>query len=172
MHRDVEAADTMLTRLSDLLRSTMKHRGENEITLREELALVDNYIEIMRVRFGDRVTITRNVEPAALDVLVPQFILQPLVENAFDHGVARTPGASSIVIDAIRSNGNLELSVSDDGRGDASNGDGSKNGIGLTNTRLRLEQLYGSAQSMSLEKMPDSGTRVAIAVPWRLTRVA
>jgi LytS/YehU family sensor histidine kinase len=172
MHRDVEAADTMLTRLSDLLRLTMKHRGDNEITLREELALVDNYIEIMRVRFGDRVTITRNVEPAALDVMVPQFILQPLVENAFDHGVARTPGASTIVIAAARNNGHLELSVSDEGRAGDSNGDGSKNGIGLTNTRLRLEQLYGSAQSMSLEKLPDRGTRVAIAVPWRMANGA
>jgi two-component system LytT family sensor kinase len=172
MHRDVEAADTMLTRLSDLLRLTMKHRSDNEITLREELALVDNYIEIMRVRFGDRVTITQNVEPAALDVLVPQFILQPLVENAFDHGIARTPGAGSIVIDAVRSNGNLELSVSDDGRGGTSTTNGSKNGIGLTNTQLRLEQLYGSAQSMSLEKIPDRGTRVAIAIPWRMSAAA
>jgi signal transduction histidine kinase len=169
MHRDVEAADTMLTRLSDLLRLTMKHRGDNEIPLRDELALVDNYIEIMRVRFGDRVTITRNVEPAALEVLVPQFVLQPLVENAFDHGVARTPGASTIVIGASRSNGHLELSVSDDGHGGGSNGDGNKNGIGLTNTKLRLEQLYGSAQSMSLEKLPARGTRVAIAVPWRIS---
>jgi two-component system LytT family sensor kinase len=167
MHRDVEAADTMLTRLSDLLRLTMKHRGDNEITLRDELALVDNYIEIMRVRFGDRVSITRNVDPAALDVLVPQFVLQPLVENAFDHGIARTPGASSIVIGAVRGNGHLELSVSDDGRGEASTTNGSKNGIGLTNTKLRLEQLYGSAQSMSLEKLPGSGMRVAISVPWR-----
>lgn len=173
MHRDVDAADTMLTRLSDLLRLTMQHRGDNEITLRQELALVDRYIEIMRVRFGDRVTITQTVEPAALDALVPQFILQPLVENAFDHGIARTPGASCIVIDAVRSNGHLEISVSDDGRGtDASAADGNKNGIGLTNTRLRLEQLYGSAQSMSLEKLPDRGTRVAIAVPWRLASVS
>jgi two-component system, LytTR family, sensor kinase len=173
MHRDVAAADTMLTRLSDLLRLTMKHRSDNEITLREELALVDNYIEIMRVRFGDRVTITRNVEREALDVFVPQFILQPLVENAFDHGIARTPGASSIAINAVRSNGHLELSVSDDGRGTSdSTTDGNKNGIGLTNTRLRLEQLYGSAQSMSLERLADRGTRVAIAVPWRMAAVA
>jgi two-component system LytT family sensor kinase len=170
MHRDVESADTMLTRLSDLLRVTMKHHGNNEITLRDELELVDNYIEIMRVRFGDRLTVVRNVDPDALDVLVPQFILQPLVENAFDHGIARTPGASIIELGAVRSGGRLELSVSDDGRGaSALPPDGRKNGIGLTNTRLRLEQLYGSQQSMSLEKLPYRGTRVAIAVPWRIS---
>lgn len=168
MHRDVEAADTMLTRLSDLLRLTMKHRGNNEITLRDELALVDNYIEIMRVRFGDRLTVTSNVEPDTLDVLVPQFILQPLVENAFDHGIARTPGASSIEIGAVRTDGRLELSVSDTGAGSSSpTAAGRKHGIGLTNTRLRLEQLYGPAQSMSLEKLPGRGTRVTIVVPVR-----
>ena len=172
MHRDVEAADTMLTRLSDLLRLTMKHRGENEITLRDELALVDNYIEIMRVRFGDRLAVSKNVDPDALEVLVPQFILQPLVENAFDHGISRTPGAGRIEISAERKGGNLALSVSDDGA--ARNGApaaGGKHGIGLTNTRLRLEQLYGSAQSMALEKLADRGTRVTVAVPWRFSEI-
>jgi len=170
MHRDVEAADTMLTRLSDLLRLTMKHRGNNEITLRDELALVDNYIEIMRVRFGDRLTVSRNVEPDTLDVLVPQFILQPLVENAFDHGIARTPGPSRIEIRAESRADRLELSVSDNGSGpDSSPAAGRKHGIGLTNTRLRLEQLYGSAQSMSLDRSPGLGTRVTILVPWRVS---
>jgi signal transduction histidine kinase len=170
MHRDVDAADTMLTRLSDLLRLTMKHRGNNEITLRDELALVDNYIEIMRVRFGDRLTVRKKIDPATLDVLVPQFILQPLVENAFDHGISRTPGAGSIEISAASREGRLELAVSDDGT--ATNGSftaGKKHGIGLTNTQLRLERLYGNDQAMSLEKLPLRGTRVTVAVPWRVS---
>jgi signal transduction histidine kinase len=169
MHRDVDAADTMLTRLSDLLRLTMKHRGNNEITLRDELALVDNYIEIMRVRFGDRLTVRERIDPDTLDALVPQFILQPLVENAFDHGISRTPGAGSIEIHAAGREGKLELSVSDDGNGvNGSSMLGKKHGIGLTNTQLRLEQLYGSAQSMSLEKLPERGTRVTVALPWHV----
>jgi LytS/YehU family sensor histidine kinase len=173
MHRDVEAADTMLTRLSDLLRLTMKHRGHDEITLREEMALVDNYIEIMQVRFGDRLTVTRNVESDTLDVLVPQFILQPLVENAFDHGISRTPGAGRIEIGAASVGGQLALSVCDDGAGANGSAAGArKNGIGLTNTRLRLEKLYGTDQSMSLEKLPGRGTRVTVAVPWRVSQDA
>lgn len=169
MHRDVDAADSMLTRLSDLLRLTMKHRGNNEITLRDELALVDNYIEIMRVRFGDRLTVRKVINADTLDVLVPQFILQPLVENAFDHGISRTPGAGNIEISAAGREGQLEVSVSDDGAGaNGSSSPGRKHGMGLTNTQLRLEQLYGSAQSMSLEKLPGRGTRVTVAVPWRV----
>lgn len=173
MHRDVEAADTMLSRLSDLLRLTMKHRGENEITLRDEIALVDNYIEIMRVRFGDRVSIRRNIDPRALDVLVPQFILQPLVENAFDHGIARAPGAGLIELGAERKNGALELSVIDDGPGlNASATPATRSGIGLTNTMRRLEQLYGASQSVSLETFAERGTRVTVVVPWRLASAA
>ena len=165
MHRDVEAADTMLTRLSDLLRSTMKHRGSDEITLQDELQLIDNYIEIMRVRFGDRLTIARNIDSSSLVNLVPQFSLQPLVENALDHGIARTPGAGRLEIGAQCRNGRLDMWVSDDGtseNGAPKNG----NGIGLTNTRLRLAQMYGDDHSISFEPL-SRGTRVTISIPRR-----
>jgi two-component system, LytTR family, sensor kinase len=177
MHRDVEAADTMLTRLSDLLRLTMQHRDQNEISLRDELALVDQYIEIMRVRFGDRLTVRHVIRPDTLDALVPQFILQPLLENAFDHGIAKTAGPGTIEISALTVDGKLELSISDNGFNRNRSGERlKKNGMGLANTRRRLEQLYGSAQSISLEKLPERGTRVVVAIPLhtstRLTPVA
>ena len=166
MHRDVEAADTMLTRLSDLLRLTMQHRDQNEISLRDELALVDQYIEIMRVRFGDRLTVRHEISPDALDALVPQFILQPLLENAFDHGIAKTAGPGTIQISALPAGDKLELSISDNGFNRTHAGElVKKNGIGLANTRRRLEQLYGSSQSMSLEKLPERGTRVIVSIP-------
>jgi two-component system LytT family sensor kinase len=166
MHRDVEAADTMLTRLSDLLRLTMQHRDQNEISLRDELALVDQYIEIMRVRFGDRLTVRHVIRPDTLDALVPQFILQPLLENAFDHGIANTAGPGTIEISALMVDGKLELSISDNGfNRNRSSQRVKKNGMGLANTRRRLEQLYGSAQSISLEKLPERGTRVVVAIP-------
>jgi two-component system LytT family sensor kinase len=166
MHRDVEAADTMLTRLSDLLRLTMQHRDQNEISLRDELALVDQYIEIMRVRFGDRLTVRHVIRPDTLDALVPQFILQPLLENAFDHGIANTAGPGTIEISALTVDGRLELSISDNGcNRNRSAQRVKKNGMGLANTRRRLEQLYGSAQSISLEKLPERGTRVVVAIP-------
>ncbi len=166
MHRDVDAADTMLARLSDLLRLTMQLRGQNEITLRDELALVGQYIEIMRVRFGDRLTISQAIRPEAFDALVPQFILQPLLENAFDHGIARTAGPGTIEISGLTVGGKLEISITDNGLN--SNGSGArvkKQGLGLANTRRRLEQLYGQDQSIFLEKLPDRGTRVVIAIP-------
>jgi two-component system LytT family sensor kinase len=168
MHRDVDAADTMLTRLSDLLRLTMQHRGQSEIPLRDELALVDQYVEIMRVRFGDRLTVTQAIRPDGLNALVPQFILQPLLENAFDHGIARTSGPGTIEIAALVTDNKLEISITDNGRSANAAAPGLKNhGMGLANTRRRLEQLYGPAQSISLEKLPERGTRVVVAIPLR-----
>jgi LytS/YehU family sensor histidine kinase len=172
MHRDVNAADTMLTRLSDLLRLTMQHRGQNEISLREELALVGQYIEIMRVRFGDRLTVTHAIRPDALEALVPQFILQPLLENALDHGIARTSGPGTIDIVARNKDGKLEISITDNGLNTKSEPRTKKHGMGLANTRRRLEQLYGAAQSISLEKLPDRGTRVVVAIPLHTSRQA
>jgi two-component system, LytTR family, sensor kinase len=172
MHRDVNAADKMLTRLSDLLRLTMQHRGQNEITLREELALVGEYIEIMRVRFGDRLTVNHAIRGDAFEAMVPQFILQPLLENAFDHGIARTSGPGTIEIAAKTTEGKLEISITDNGLHAKGGERAKKHGIGLANTRRRLEQLYGPAQAISLEKLPDRGTRVVVAIPLHTARQA
>lgn len=166
MHRDVEAADRMLARLSDLLRLTMQHRDRNEISLRDELALVEHYLEIMRVRFGDRLTVTHTIGTETLDALVPQFLLQPLVENALAHGIARTSGPGTIDISAEASNGQLEIAVTDNGLHSNGSVGKKKSGIGLANTRRRLEQLYGQSQSISLEKLPDRGTRLTVAIPF------
>ena len=167
MHRDVEAADSMLTRLSDLLRLTLKHRGENEITLRDELSLADHYLGIMSIRFGDRLTIAQTIEPETLDALVPQFLLQPLLENALQHGVAATSGPARVEISARSSDGRLWVGVTDDGRGGPSAHRGERHGMGLSNTRLRLEQLYGRDHALTLEKLPQRGTRITVEMPYR-----
>jgi anti-sigma regulatory factor (Ser/Thr protein kinase)/riboflavin transporter FmnP len=168
MHRDIEAADRMLVRLSDLLRLTMKHRGEHEIPLRDELVLADHYLEIMRVRFGDRLVVTKSIDQGVLDSLVPQFILQPLIENALNHGIATTVGDGTVSIEGVARNGDLELSVTDNGRGSLTSAPGNGGtGMGLSNTRLRLEQLYGDAQSVRLEKTPRGETRVSVKLPRR-----
>jgi two-component system LytT family sensor kinase len=134
--------------------------------LRDELALVEQYIEIMRVRFGDRLTVRQSIRPEALEALVPQFILQPLLENAFHHGIAKTAGPGTIDISAVTIDGKLEISITDNGFSRSHSMErGKKNGIGLAHTRRRLEQLYGPAQSISLEKLPERGTRVVVAVP-------
>ncbi len=167
MHRDVEAADSMLTRLSDLLRLTLKHRGENEIALRDELSLAEHYLAIMSIRFGDRLTIAQTIEPDTLDALVPQFVLQPLLENALQHGVAATPGPARVEISARAAGPRLVLAVTDNGRGAASASRGERHGMGLSNTRLRLEQLYGRDHSLTLEKLPERGTRISVEMPLR-----
>ena len=173
LHRDPAGADTMLTRLADLLRATLRRPAQNEIPLRDEIALLGRYIDIMRVRFGDRLTVDAQVPPELGDWLVPSFVLQPLVENALEHGIARRAGPGLVVVAAERRDDRLVLSVSDDGPG--LSGDGLANaadgltgeGIGLSNTRLRLEQLYGAGRWLTLAPVPAGGTRASVEVPLR-----
>jgi signal transduction histidine kinase len=166
MHRDVEAADRMLTRLSDLLRLTLDSAGTPEVPLRQELAFLDAYLEIQQTRFQERLHVVRDVDPAALDALVPNLLLQPLVENAIRHGDAPRAAGGRVEISARRENGRLRLDVRDDGPGLAPGADGA-GGVGLANTRARLEQLYGDAQSLALANDPAGGTRVTVVAPYR-----
>jgi LytS/YehU family sensor histidine kinase len=171
MHRDVEAADAMLARLGELLRHTLQEGDRHEVPLREELELLEHYLAIMRVRFQDRLTVVTEAAPETLDALVPHFVLQPLVENALQHGIARRPGAGRVEIRAERVGGELRLSVTDDGPGLTARGGGHafpREGVGLSNTRARLRQLYGDAQHLSLEpRKGGSGLRVTLVIPFR-----
>ena len=165
MHSDVPGADRMLTELAELLRTTLAYPGTQEITLGEELALVDRYLSIMRVRFRDRLTVQIDVAPEAQDALVPAFILQPLLENALEHGLAVKPGPGRLEVTARHEDHHLAITVTDDGPGPAHN---AAAGVGLTNTRDRLTQLYGADQSLTLTPAgPRGGGRVRVAIPWR-----
>jgi two-component system, LytTR family, sensor kinase len=168
IHRDPQAADSMLNRLSELLRRTM-NRGERQlVTLAEETELVGHYVGIMQVRFGDRLGFELNLEPGTAAALVPHFILQPLVENAIQHGIARRAGAGRVTVRAARVGESLVLSVSDDGPGLRQGGqEFPSGGIGLNNTRQRLEQLYGNDQRLTLGPVEGGGLRVELAIPWR-----
>ncbi len=165
MHRDVEAADKMLARLSDLLRLTLENAGAQEVTLRQELEFLERYLEIEQTRFRDRLQVRMEIEPETLDARVPNLILQPLVENAIRHGIAARAAASSIEIRAIRADGSLHLQVRDDGPGLQAE---IKEGVGLTNTRARLQQLYGAAQRFELSNANDGGLLVSLTLPLRL----
>ena len=169
VHRDPRAADTMLTRLADLLRATLRRPGTHEIPLGEELALLDRYLDIMRVRHGPRLTVRVDAAGDLHALLVPCFLLQPLVENALEHGVARRAGPGVVVVAAARDGDRLRLTIEDDGPGLAAGArdDTEGSGIGLTNTRRRLEQLYGAAQRLELEHRPGAGTRVVVEIPAR-----
>ncbi len=167
VHRDPDAADAMLTRLGELLRLTLRADPEHETTLQDELTLLERYLAIMRIRFADRVTIASDVDAAVTDAMVPSFILQPLVENAFEHGVARVQRPASIEISARASDDTLVLSVRDDGPGPGPQRHAEGVGVGLANTRHRLTELYGELGSLTLRAAQGGGTLVEVRVPLR-----
>jgi len=163
MHRNVEAADEMVTQLGDLLRLSLDTRNVQQVPLREELGVLEPYLNILRIRFGDRLTVSVDVEPGLMEVRVPLFILQPLVENAVNHGISRRAGAGTVAIRARGVDDSVQITVADDGAGLDSHS--VAEGIGLSNTRLRLEQLYGSAGGLALKGLQGSGAEVIVTVP-------
>ena len=165
MHRDVEAADRMIARLSDLLRYTLDSTGVQEVPLWQELEFLDGYLEIQRTRFGERLSVRREVDEATLDALVPNLVLQPLVENALQHGIAPHVRPGVLVLRAARREGQLELEVRDNGDG-LPDGPRPREGVGVANTRARLQELYGSAQSLELINAPEGGLLARVTLPF------
>ena len=162
IHRDPEAADEMLSKLSDLLRDLLKHRDTALVKLEDELKYIRTYLEISKVRFADRLSFTVDADPAARQATIPLFILQPLVENALDHGIGARANGGEISVRAQRLDGRLVLEVKDNGAGFSIE---SGEGIGLTNTRERLHASYGSNQKFHLERNAGGGTTARIEVP-------
>ena len=167
--RDPEAADAMLAQLSDLLRLTLDRIGTQEVALKEELDFVQKYIEIERTRFGDRLQVELEIEPETLDAAVPNMLLQPLVENAIRHGIARKVGGGRVEITARREGDALCLMVRDTGPGlgDATL-TGLSTGVGLANTRSRLQHLFGARHSLDFSEPPGGGVAVKIVIPFAL----
>ena len=164
IHRDAAAADRMLTDLSELLRLSLRSSASQEVPLRDELGFLDRYLDIMRVRFGDRLRILVDAAGDVRDALVPSLVLQPIVENAITHGMADRPDVGHVSVRARRNGPALWLEVSDDGPGlTAPAGNG--NGIGLANTRERVARLYGTSGSVDL--LTDRGLTVRISIPFR-----
>lgn len=164
MHEDVDGADQMLSQLGDLLRTSLD-RSAPEVTLDEELAVAGRYLAIMGRRFSDRLTVRCVAEPGVGNAMVPTFFMQPLIENALEHGIARRPGPGNLDISARRCDGTLEVVVEDDGPGVTL--PAPTPGIRLSNTRARLEQLYGAAHALILETGPNGGARAVVRIPFR-----
>ena len=165
MNEDVALANRLLLRLSDLLRVVLKNTESHEVSLREELEFLRSYLEIEQTRFQDRLTVRFDIDDRAFDAQVPKLILQPLVENAIRYAVAPRAGKSMLQIRAARLNGEVELRVSDDGPG-ISEAALTTNGIGLSNTRARLEKLYGTEHSFYLSPAAGGGQDVTIKLPF------
>jgi sensor histidine kinase YesM len=165
MHRDVEAADRMLVRLGELLRLTMSHPGQPLTSLREELAFIEKYLEIERIRFRDRLAVTLEVDPGTVEIEVPSLLLQPLVENAIKHGLEPHDRPGRLWLAARRTaEGAVELVVRDNGGG-LPPGGFVHEGIGLGNTRARLRELYGDRHRFELANHPDGGLEVRVTLP-------
>jgi signal transduction histidine kinase len=168
MHKDVELADDMLARLADLLRSTLDTAQSQEVPLRRELEFIATYLEIEQARLGSRLDASLESEPDVWDALVPNLILQPLVENAVRHGVAPRPEGGRLVVRARRVPAGLEIRVEDDGPGlPTDHCHRAREGVGLANTRARLAALYGPDHEFTLESGPHSGTHAVLRLPFR-----
>ena len=165
MYRDVDAADRMISQLSDLLRYALASTSQQEVPLQQELAFLKNYLKIEQTRFGDRLQTRFEIEPGTEDLLVPTLILQPIVENSIRHGIERHPGPGSILVRATRTGDRLTLITRDSGPG--ANHLPFRKGVGLTNTTERLEQLHPHDHTFTMEKSADSGLEVRLTLPCR-----
>jgi two-component system LytT family sensor kinase len=158
-------AEEMLSRLSDLLRCVLDDVNAHEVPLRRELEYLQLYLAIEQVRFQDRLKVEVAWDPEVLDAAVPHMILQPLVENAIRHGIGRSSTAGKVRIRAHRANGMLEMKVEDDGPGLVAGSKEQSHGIGLANTRARLNELYGDAAYLSIEDREQGGVVATVALP-------
>jgi two-component system LytT family response regulator len=168
MHRDVEAADRTLMRLSDLLRMALESVGHQEIALKAELEFLAKYLEIEQTRFADRLVVRFDIEPDTLDTRVPTLLLQPLVENAIKHGVSKKAGPGHIDISARREHDKLRIEVRDDGVGLSETAlTALQKGIGVSTTRARLQHQFGADYRFEFHRQAQ-GLAVVVALPWRL----
>jgi len=164
-----KAAVEMLVGLSDLLRYTLQNSGKQEVSLLEELEFLELYLDIEQMRFSDRLKIEMKIAPETLEARVPNLILQPLVENSIRHGIAKKISAGLIQISSWVENGILNIKVYDDGPG--LSGDWrmeDSKGIGLSNTRERLHQLYGSEYEFKLQNTKDGGVATILSLPLKM----
>ncbi len=166
VERDPRGVRRMIARLSELLRTSLDEADESEVPLQRELTFIDRYLEVMQIRFQGRLHVRMHADPEVTAALVPNLILQPLVENAVKHGVSKTVGAGRIEIRAQRTDERVVLSVHDNGPGLPSGKAPGTEGVGLRNTRMRLAQLYGSDQSLTLRTAEGGGLVAEVSLPY------
>ena len=170
VERDPRGVRRMIARLGDLLRHSFEGGAEPEVTLRRELAMLDLYVDIVKVRFQDRLLVDIRIDDAVLDALVPTFILQPLVENAVKHGVERRTDGGRVTVEGVRDGDALVLRVINDAPAApaAAPSPASRPGVGIRNTRARLEQLYGTRQRFTLDRNTERGVVAEVRLPFHV----
>jgi two-component system LytT family sensor kinase len=159
----------VLGRLGQLLRRSLDDQRVHEVPLSKELEFAKDYCEIQRLRFADRLVVRMQIDPDTLDALVPSMIFEPLLENAMNHGIASRCGPGVVEVIARREDGSLRLEVRDSGPGFSAKPISVGRGIGLANTRARLQALYGSSHELKVGEAPSGGTIVQVLIPFRLS---
>jgi two-component system LytT family sensor kinase len=165
LHQDVEVADRMIARLGDFLRLTLTRSDAQTTDFAQELEFLRCYLDIERTRFADRLVVATEVEPQTLSLMVPNLILQPIVENAIQHGIARQTAAGTITIRAFQESDRFIVQVEDNGPGLGTNPNGTNSGIGLSNTRARLAQHYGDDYRFEIVNSENRGVIVTLEIP-------
>ena len=172
IHAEPEKAERVLARIGDLLRMTLQEGRAAAIPLSREVAFLERYLDIQQMRFADRLRVVIDVPASVGDALVPTLLLQPLAENAIRHGIEPQSSGGTLRLSASRRGEELCIELHDDGVGitaDGSNGrDTAGCGVGLANTRQRLEELYGDRHHFSVTPDPQGGTVVRIRIPWQV----
>ncbi len=171
MYIDVAAADRMLLRLSDLLRRTLQMMDAQKVTLAEEITFLEPYLEIEQTRLAHRLNVEMRIAPGTLPALVPHLVLQPLVENAVRHGIFPKLGGGTLLLETAIVQQRLVLVVEDDGVGLPEGSSDGAVGVGLANTRQRLDQLYGGSFRLTVEDRSSGGVRVQIEIPLELSEL-
>jgi two-component system, LytTR family, sensor kinase len=169
VERDPRLTRSMIEHLGDLLRLSLENKDRQEVPLAEELAFLDHYLEIQKIRFGDQLTVDIDVDAEVRYASVPSLFLQPLVENAIRHGISRRISGGAVTVTARAVDGKLSIQVEDDGMGLPPGWSlESSSGLGLTVTRERIEGLYPAAHAFSVRRRGDGGTRVEIQLPLKI----
>jgi two-component system LytT family sensor kinase len=174
IHTDPDKAEACVERLAEIFRYLLRRAAKEFVPLADELQMADAYLEIERARFGDRLRVEKHVDPRSLQHLIPNLILQPLVENAVKHGLSRKIGAGTVRIEARIGGGILTLMVGDDGLGMPGPALASvyERGLGLSNLRDRLARLYGPAHLPEITSAAGAGTQVRLRLPARSVEAA
>jgi two-component system LytT family sensor kinase len=168
VHLNPDAADRMINRLSEMFRLNLENAGFQEIPLESELETLDPYLEIMDMRFGDRLRVILDFPEETRRALVPNLILQPLLENAIRHGIAPKPEGGTVTVRGLRKGDRLHIEVADDGLGFQGESTALlRNGLGLSNTKERLALLYGENHAFDIRRGEEGGALVALDIPYR-----
>lgn len=165
VYKNPDDADKMISRLSDLLRTSLDYSGKHFVTLREEIDFLNFYLEIQKVRFKERLKVVININPVSLNVEVPAIIIQPIVENSIKHVLEKSKDVCEIEINSTLNNNLLCIEVIDNGPGILEENHITKDGVGLSNVKSRLSQIYNNDQSLKIKNLEKGGLLVSIEIP-------